>query len=325
MKEATIDINNLAPVLITVYDRFDCIQNAIDSLKKNDLAKYTDLYIASDYAYEDSHKPIIEEIRAYINSIKGFKKVEGIFWDKNKGSFDSCMDAINYIFSKYDKIITFEDDILVSNRFLEYMNKALDFYKDDTRIMSIASHTRDKDVTYKGYPYEVYLLRMYSPWGSAIWKDRFECIDYSLKDINEFLNNKQEIKRFNAISRHMLPLINDMLEKGKKYGDVIVCYNMFKMNKLTLYPIKPLSVNRGHDGRGEHCGKDEIWQNQQLVNDFCPQMIENPPLDSKIQKNVYKSFFSYKRDVIEVFLKKIGMYESVRYVYKKMKNKIKKG
>ncbi|RAX52730.1 hypothetical protein CCY99_07115 [Helicobacter sp. 16-1353] len=319
------NLENLSPVLITVYDRLDSLQNAIISLKNNCLSQHTHLYIVSDYAYDESHKATIEQIRTFIKNISGFKKVEGIFWEKNKGSFDSVSDAIQYIFTKHNKIIVFEDDILLSNRFLEYMNLALDFYQNDKRIFSIASHTHYKPIIPKNYPYDVYLGKMYSPWGSAMWKDRYESIDYNLPGLAEFLSDKKQIKAFNSISKHMLPILKDMLEKNKKYGDVMNCYNMFKNQlnnkpyQFTLYPIKSLSVNRGFDGRGEHCGVDEIWQNQKLVDDFCPQMVENLELDSRIQKNLYKAYYSYKRDIIEPLLKKLGIYEFVRYIYKAIK------
>lgn len=314
--------NNLSPVLITIYDRLDCLQNAITHLKDNNLAKHTNVYIVSDNAYKIEHQDIINEIRQYIKNLdnkKYFNKVEGIFWDKNKGSYDSINDAITYLFTKYDRLIIFEDDILVSNKFLEYMNNALEFYKDDKRIMSIASHTHYKNIAYKGYPHEVYIVQMYSPWGVGIWKDRYEDIKFDLNEINEFLNNKKEVEKFNSISRHMLAILKDMIEKNKKYGDVIVCYNMFKQNRYTIYPIKPLSVNKGHDGRGEHCGTDKNWQNQELVNDFSPKLIKNIQLDPKIAKNTYRAFYSYKRDIIEHNLHKLGLYKPVRFIYKKIK------
>ena len=161
---------------------------------------------------------------------------------------------------------------------------------------------------------------MYSPWGVGIWKDRFESIDFEINDIKEFLNDKKEVERFNSISRHMLGILKDMLEKGKKYGDVIICYNMFKKDKYTIYPIKPLSVNRGHDGRGEHCGTDRFWQNQELINDFLPRLIKDVKVDSTITKNTYRAFYSYKRDIIERTLHKLRIHKPVRFVYKKIKN-----
>ena len=161
---------------------------------------------------------------------------------------------------------------------------------------------------------------MYSPWGVGIWRDRYESIDFEIRDIDNFLKDKRQVARFNAISRHMLGILEDMLQKGKKYGDVIICYNMFKKDKYTIYPIKPLSVNRGHDGRGEHCGSDKMWQNQALVDDFLPRLVKDIGIDSRINRNAYKAFFSYKRDVIERILRELKIYTPVRFIYKKIKN-----
>ncbi|PAF48836.1 hypothetical protein BKH41_04200 [Helicobacter sp. 12S02232-10] len=311
-------MSSLAPVLITVYDRLDCLQNAIASLKTNNECNKTDLYIVSDYAYQEEHKKIISQIREYIKNIKGFQKVEGIFWDHNKGSFNSAQDAMKYLFSKYDKVIFFEDDILVSNRFLEYMNNALEFYKDDQRIISIASHRHHKIKIPKEYPYDVFLLKIYSPWGSAIWKDRYESIDWELKDVDSFLKDKEQIKAFNNISTHMLPILLDMLNKKKKYGDAIICYNMLKSKRYTLFPIEPLSVNRGHDGRGEHCVEDIELQNQVLAMDFYPSLTKNLPYDTTIGKMHHKVFYSFRRDFLEPFLKKIYLYRPLRFLKKQI-------
>ena len=309
-------MQKLAPVLITVYDRFDSLQNAISNLQKNELSKQTDLYIVSDYAYDVKHEEIINQIREYIKNIKGFKSVEGIFWDSNKGSFDSWYDATKYIFSKHDRLIIFEDDILVSNKFLEYMNTALEFYEDDKRIISIASHVHYKNIPYRGYPHEVFLLEMFSPWGVGMWKDRFESIDYTLDNIDEFINDREQIKEFNKISQHMMHILMHMLDNKKKYGDVITCIHMFKNKLYTLYPIKPLSVNRGHDGRGEHCGVDDKWQNQKLVNDFIPKLVKNIEFDKRIKKRGFKAFYSIKQHAIVPILQKIRIYNFTKKIYK---------
>lgn len=313
--------NNLAPVLITVYDRFDCLQNSIASLLTNKLCSQTELYIVSDHAYSKDREEIVSKIREYIISIKGFKKVEGIFWDYNKGSFDSSQDAIRYLFDKYDRLIAFEDDILVSNQFLDYMNEALEFYKDDLRIISIASHRNHKDVVPKNYPYEVFLLKMFSPWGVGIWKDRFESIDWSLEGMQDFLNDKKQIKAFNSISTHALPILLHMLENDKKYSDIMIHYNMFKKKKYTLFPIKPLSVNRGCDGRGEHCVADEELQNQPLTMDFLPKLTKDIQYDLELGKKHAKAFWSFRRDLLNPFLQKIHLYKPLKYLRDKFKQK----
>lgn len=312
MNQSTYE--NLAPVLITVYNRLDCLKNAVASLLTNELCPQTNLYIVSDYAYDETHKEAISKIREYIMSIKGFKKVEGIFWDHNKGSFDSSQDATRYLFEKYDRLITFEDDILVSNQFLNYMNEALELYKNDSRIISIASHRHHKEVVPKNYPYDVFLLKIYSPWGVGIWKDRFESIDWSLAGVQDFLNDKKQLKAFNSITTHALPILLHMLENNKKYGDIMIHYNMFKKGKYTLFPIKPLSVNRGCDGKGEHCVQNQAIQNQKLIMDFLPKLTKDIQYDTKVGKNHFRAFWSFREDILIPLLKKIHMYKPLRYL-----------
>lgn len=315
-------MESLAPVLVIVYDRLDSLQDAINSLKSNALAKHTDLYIVSDAPYKEEHQEAIAKVREYIHSISGFQKVEGIFWEKNKGSFQSGKDATDYILSKYDRLISLEDDIVVSNRFLEYMNNALSFYKDDKRIFSITSNLHyKKNIIPKNYPHEVFLLKMFNPWGNAIWKDRYENIDWKLEGLDSFLQNKKEISKMNKISTHLLPLLQDVCYKNKKYTDVMFCYNMFKKNQYTLYPIKALSVNRGHDGRGEHCGINENWQNQPLVLDFCPKMLKDIPYSPIVAKNIQRAFYSYKADLISPILKKLGIHKYLKNIFKILKGK----
>lgn len=315
-------MKSLAPVLVIVYDRLDSLQNAIASLKSNDLAKHTDLYVVSDAPYKDEHEETITKVREYINSINGFQKVEGIFWEKNKGSFQSGKDAMEYIFSKYNSMISLEDDIIVSNRFLEYMNNALSFYEDDKRIFSITSNLHyKKNIVPKNYPHDVFLIKMFNPWGNAIWKDRYEGIDWSLEGLDSFLQDKKEVSKINQISTHLLPLLQDVCYQNKKYTDVMFCYNMFKKNQYTLYPTKALSVNRGHDGRGEHCGINEDWQNQPLVLDFCPKMVKDIPYSPILAKNIRRAFYSYKDDFISPILKKLGLYHYLKSIYQVLKGK----
>ncbi|PAF43786.1 hypothetical protein [Helicobacter sp. 11S03491-1] len=319
-------MENLAPVMIMVYDRLDCLKNAIESLAKNSLARHTDVFIVSDAPYKLEHQKAIKEVRDYINTLSHtslFKSVEGIFWQSNKGSFNSGKEATDYIFSKYERLISFEDDILVSNKFLEYMNQALELYKDNQEIISITSsvHYDNKKIIPKNYPYDVFLLKMFSPWGTGMWKDRYESIDWELKGVEEFIKDKKQIKAFNAISTHMLPILKDTLENNKKHADVMICFNMFKTNRYTLYPIKPLSVNVGHDGRGEHCGVNPFWQNQELIPDFCPKLIKNILYSKTLAKNYQKAFYSYRADLIIPFLKSIGLYKIFLPIYKKLKTK----
>ena len=40
--------DKLAPILVSVYNRYECLVRCIESLKNNELAKHSNLFIISD-------------------------------------------------------------------------------------------------------------------------------------------------------------------------------------------------------------------------------------------------------------------------------------
>ncbi len=70
--------------LITVYDRFNHLINAVESLKKCAEAVNTEIFIASDMTSEKEKEFQIYEIRVYKFS-KGFKKSLLFFLMKTLG------------------------------------------------------------------------------------------------------------------------------------------------------------------------------------------------------------------------------------------------
>ena len=94
-----------APIIISVYDRLDHLTRCIESLQRNELARYSELYVISDAAYKKEHIPLIDEVRSYINGITGFKKVYPVFREKNLGGNKSIRLAYQNILQIYDSFI----------------------------------------------------------------------------------------------------------------------------------------------------------------------------------------------------------------------------
>lgn len=313
-----------APVLIQAYNRENHIKDALNSLAKNPLSKTTILYVAIDKAIKEEDSTSNQKVKELVEKFKtknNFLEFNILAWKTNKGSFKSYIDACEIIFKKYDKLIFFEDDIIVSNTFLNYMNDALNFYESDKRIFSIASYLYSESHIPKDYPHEVFLYGFFQPWGVGIWKDRFFSIDRECDGLKELFKNKEDLKRFNNIGPHIIHILRDMIQKNEHYHDVICCFNMFKKNQFTLYPSKSLSANRGFDGSGEHCYKDKVLQNVNFTNDFIPKMIKNIEPDLRIQNNIARSFYSFKYDTLEPILRKCKIYKISRMMFRILKAK----
>ena len=126
----------LAPIVLFVYNRLDHTQGVIETLLKNTLAKESEFYIFSDAAKTENGVEKVNEVRKFIQDNSwhtGFKKVSIVEAEKNKGLAKSIIGGVSDIIQKYGKVIVLEDDLKLSPYFLEYVNDALEYYREDEK------------------------------------------------------------------------------------------------------------------------------------------------------------------------------------------------
>jgi GT2 family glycosyltransferase len=114
-----------APIALFVYNRPWHTRQTVEALKKNELASESELFIYSDAPKNGKAKEKVKEVREYIKTIDGFKKVTIIERENNWGLADSIIDGVTKIVNEYGKIIVLEDDLVTSPYFLKFMNEAL--------------------------------------------------------------------------------------------------------------------------------------------------------------------------------------------------------
>ena len=117
---------DLAPIVLFTYNRPRHTKATLDALKANHLAPRAVLYIYQDGLKENATK-------SNENS-KYFKEITLIQRERNFGLADSIIDGVTNIINKYGTIIVLEDDIVVSPVFLDFMNAALNYYKDQPKV-----------------------------------------------------------------------------------------------------------------------------------------------------------------------------------------------
>src|SRR5262249_25154125 len=128
---------DLAPVAVFAYDRPAHLRRCIEALRQNALAAFSDLYIFSDAAREAAQASRVDDVRAYIGAIDGFKTVTITKRDRNLGLAASIIDGVSRLAREYGKVIVIEDDLVVAPHFLQFMNDGLDLYADDDRVAAI--------------------------------------------------------------------------------------------------------------------------------------------------------------------------------------------
>ena len=88
---------NLSQIVLFVYNRLDHTKQTIEALQKNELANQSELIIYCDNAKNVDAKKNVDEVRSYIDSIDGFKKVTVIKREKNWGLANSIIDGVTTI------------------------------------------------------------------------------------------------------------------------------------------------------------------------------------------------------------------------------------
>lgn len=273
-----------APVLISVYNRLKHLEKCVDSLKSNEFAKFTDLYIVSDAPYKKEDNTIVFKIREYINSIKGFNSVKLIANKNNLGASRSIGNARNKVLDMYDILIIMEDDNIVSPHFLTFINEMLAKYEADNSIYSICGYNFRINIS-DNYPYDIYFYRTFCAWGFGIWKNKY--VDISSDTFQ--INDKSAIRKYKKMAPSGYEVLKHDMETGDICGDARIGYLLHKNNQYCVFPIKTLVTNIGHDGSGRHCGISDVFINHKFTPNFLPNRF--PPdvsIDKEIQRKLRK-------------------------------------
>ena len=246
----------LAPIVLFTYNRLWHTQKTIQALKNNELANESELIIYSDGAKNKSAYESVSQVRDYVETVDGFKKVTIITRDKNWGLANSIIDGVTQVIKKYGKVIVLEDDLVTSPFFLRYMNDALEFYKDEDKVMHVSGYIYPIDNKKLS---ETFFIKPDTCWGWATWDRAWK---YFKKDTNYYLNifSKEMIRDFNLNGNydHFKQI------KANKNGRIdtwaIYWYaSTYLQNGLSLHPSQSFVSNIGHDGKGVHCVKTSIY------------------------------------------------------------------
>jgi len=277
-------MSTLAPLVLFVYNRPWHTRQTIQALQKNELAKESELYIYSDAPKDENAVEKVNEVRKYIKTINGFKKITILERDKNWGLANSIIDGVTKIVNEHGKIIVLEDDLVTSPYFLNFMNNALDVYKDEKKVWHISGW--NYPINTNGLD-DVFFWRLMNCWGWATWADRWRYYEKNVeKTINSF--NKKDIRLFNLDGVENFFGQVTANNEGKINTWAIFWYaTIFKHDGLCLNPTQSFVENIGQDGSGMHCEKSDTFKSTlSLVKNinFIKTFNENTLALNRIKK-----------------------------------------
>ena len=290
-----------APILLFVYNRLIYTRITVESLKKNEFASESELFIYSDAAKTEKDKKLVAEVRDYIKTINGFRKVIIKESKENKGLALSITSGVSEILNKYDNAIILEDDLELSPFFLKYMNEALSLYEKEEDVISIHGYVYPVK---KKLP-ETFFLRGADCWGWATWKRGWELFEDDAHTLFSEITSKnlKDEFDFNRSYPYTKMLKNQI--KGEINSWAIKWYaSAFVNNKLTLYPGKSLVRNVGTTVSSTHFEETNVYD---VELSEVPVNVKNIEIkESAKAKKMFEEYFrSINPGIVKKGLKKI--------------------
>lgn len=253
---------NYYPVIIPTLNRLVHFKRCVESLSKNTHANKTELVIGLDYPPSEKYVEGYKKVKEYISTISGFRKITVFERTENYGAERNFAELKKYAFEHYDALICSEDDNEFSPCFLDFMNKMLEHYKNDDRIVSVSAYLPFDyvDLTQS----DIIFTKEVNAWGMGLWKKKEKSnvltIENAVKIAKSFSASFKCCFSYPASFRMLLAMISNR----DLWGDVIRTNMNIVNGQYQVRPSLSLCRNLGQDGSGLHCGIDERYKHQEI-------------------------------------------------------------
>lgn len=279
---------NTAPILLFTYNRPMHLKSCVESLLLNKLASQSTLYVYSDGAKTEADEEAVKEVRAYIHGIKGFENIHITERKENWGLARNIIDGVTSAVNAHGRVIVLEDDLVVAPYFLQFMNDALETYKDEEKIGHIQACDYIKDPSLP----DTFLIKWTGSWGWATWSRAWKHFNpdgqYLLSEIRRL--KLQRIFDFNGKYGYTQMLENQVKGKNNSWA---IRWNasLFLDGILSLNVGKSLVQNTGFDGSGTNCGGGGLYASDLWLKPLEVKKIE-PVIENLKAREAYSRYYA---------------------------------
>lgn len=269
-----INLTNLAPIVFFVYNRPFHTEKTLDALSKNEYANDTKLIVYADGVRSNATAEEIQrikDVRAVLNKKNWCGEQKVVERPCNLGLAENIIGGVKEVLCNHDRVIVLEDDIETSPGFLRYMNDALEFYRNEPRVMHVSGYM----FPVKGKLPPTFFYNTASCWGWGTWRDRWEAAEWDAKVLCEQVEESGRIADFNIGNTY--PFFDHLRKNStgemRTWG-VRWYANIFLRGGLALHPFPSLTQNIGMDGLGTHCGVTDRYSWSRLADCIPVESIE---------------------------------------------------
>lgn len=276
-----------APILLFVYNRPEHVRRAIASLQQNKLAAQSQLFIYSDAARDPESRDAVEQTRQFIRTIDGFASITIIERKENWGLARSIIDGVTTQLDRFGRVIVLEDDLIVAPYFLQFMNDALETYKDEPRI----GHIQACDFTQDTSLPATFLIKWTGSWGWATWDRAWKHFNPDGTELLRQLEERNLTRTFDFNNTYgYTRMLRRQIEGKNNSWAIRWNASLFLADILSLNTGRSLVQNTGFDGSGTNCGGGGLYQSNLWMKPLPVEKI-SPVEESTIGRKAFERYY----------------------------------
>ena len=277
-----------APILLFVYNRPEHTRRCIQSLLKNPLASESYLFIYADGAKDSTQQEAVNEVRNYIRTIQGFKQTTLIERSENWGLARNIIDGVTTQVNRYGKVIVLEDDLVVAPYFLQFMNDALEVYKDEPKV----GHIQACDFTQDSSLPSTFLIKWTGSWGWATWDRAWKYFNPNGKELLQELEERKLTRIFDFNGKYgFTRMLRRQIEGKNNSWAIRWNASLFLKDILSLNVGRSLVQNEGFDGSGTNCGGGGLYASHLYLQPL-PVIPISPIEENKEARQAFVRYYA---------------------------------
>jgi hypothetical protein len=254
------------PLAIFTYNRPSHTRQTLEAAARCKRFDECEVVIFCDGLKNEVHRVSVEATREVVQAWSQNHPARIVIREQNLGLKKSIETGVGDLCRQYGRVIVLEDDILVSEAFIDFMLLALDHYENDDRVMQVAGFT---------FPFApqaaqgAMLLPLSTTWGWATWERAWQHYNPDPTHAHAVLQDRKKAKSFDLEGAYPYTDMLAGVAEGKTQSwGVLFWFVVWHRGGLVVYPLQSLVQNIGFDGSGVNSGtSDSVW--------FKPGMVDN--------------------------------------------------
>lgn len=281
---------SLAPIAIIAYRRPEHTRRLIESLLANPEAVSSPIYAFSDGPKSPSVAEEVAATRAVLRDSK-LPNLTLVERESNVGLARNIIDAVTRLTSEHGSVIVLEDDLVLSPTFLEFMNAALDRYRESQSVFHINGYMYPVTVPARG---DVLFLPFISSSGWATWRRAWEAFDADATGYVTLQEDEALRRRFDLNENYrFFDILRAQMERRVDSWAIRWYLSMFMHEGLSVFPRVSLVENVGFGEGATHTALAQPRQFRAKANAFRPRIFPDASLDEDALAKV-RSFLGWE-------------------------------